>query len=315
MTCLGECYCEENAKQSLYEVDSLMFQRPLICTDLTDGLQRLVEFVPSLVAGGMTDIVFLHIVPFPEDENIPQADVEKIDRAKNLLSTALKQVPKGATVKVEVQSGRTLDGILKMVTTHQSDVLILGTQNRNLLTEKLFGSTTTELSQRSPIPLLTLRPQLISTYTSEELELRCQHLFRYLMLPYDDSSPSKQVVERIKHFAENQSDRALKGIILCWVVEEGGRNELTLEQQQSVVCNTLEPVRDDLANCGLEVTLDVRRGNSIAEVLAAAQESDVSAIGLSTDNIGGLLNWSVPSFAGEILRRSWHPVLFFPSKR
>lgn len=315
MTYLGECYCEENAKQPLQEVDSLMFQRPLICTDLADGLQRLVKFVPSLVAGGMTDIVFLHIVPFREDANIPKADLEKIDRAQNLLSTALKQVPEGATVKVEVQSGRPLDVILKMVTTHQSDVLILGTESRNLLTEKLFGSTTTELSQRSPIPLLTLRPQLISTYTSEELELRCRHLFRYLLLPYDDSSPSKQVIERIKHCAKNQSDRAIKGVILCWVVEEGGRRELTLEQQQKVVCDTLGPVRDDLATYGLEVTLDVRRGNSIAQVLTAAQESDVSAIGLSTGNIGKLLNWSVPSFTGEILRRSWHPVLFFPPKR
>ncbi len=292
-----------------------MFQRPLICTDLTDGLQRLVKFIPDLVTGGMTDIVFLHMVPFLEDETIPQADVEAIDRAQVILSAAFKHVPEGATVKVEVQSGRAVDSILKMATVHQSDVLILGTQNRNLLTEKLFGSTTTELSQRTPIPFLTLRPQLISTYTSEELALRCQHFFRCLLLPYDDSNPSKHVIEHIKQFNQNQNDRALESVILCWVVEEGGRNELTLAQQQTVVCDILEPVRDDLATCGLTVTLDVRRGNPIAEVLEAAQESEASAIGLSTGNIGKLLNWSVPSFAGEILRRSWHPVLFFPSKR
>ncbi len=292
-----------------------MFQRPLICTDLTDGLQRLVEFVPSLVAGGMTHLVFLHAVPLREEATIPKADAEKIDRAQDVLSAALKQVPAGADVKVEVQAGRPLDVILKMVTTHQADVIILGTQPRNLLTEKLFGSTTTELSQRTTIPLLTLRPQMISTYTSEELSLRCQHLLRYLLLPYDDSSASKHTIEQIKHFVQTQSAQALKGVILCWVVEEGGRHELTLAQQQQVVCETLEPVRDDLVSCGVEVTLDVRRGNPIAQVLAAAQESDTSAIVLSTDNRGNLLDWSAPSFTGEILRRSWHPVLFFPPKR
>lgn len=292
-----------------------MFQRPLICTDLTDGLQRLVEFVPSLVATGMTHLVFLHIVPFREEATIPKADAEKIDRAQAVLSAALKQVPEGADVKVEVQAGRPLDVILKRATTHQADVIILGTQPRNLLTEKLFGSTTTELSQRTTVPLLTLRPQLISTYTSEELSLRCRHLLRYLLLPYDDSSASKYAIEQIKHFVQTQSDQALKGVILCWVVEEGGRSELTLAQQQQVVCNTLEPVRDDLASCGIEVTLDVRRGNPIAQVLAAAQESDTSAIVLSTESSGNLLDWSVPSFTGEILRRSWHPVLFFPPKR
>ncbi|MCY7320335.1 MAG: hypothetical protein LH660_00650 [Phormidesmis sp. CAN_BIN36] len=94
-----------------------MFQRPLICTDLIDGLQRLVEFVPSLVAGGMTHIVFLHIVPFREEATIPKADAEKIDRAQEVLSAALKQVPEGANVKIEVQAGKPLDVILKMVTT------------------------------------------------------------------------------------------------------------------------------------------------------------------------------------------------------
>ena len=292
-----------------------MFQRPLICTDLTDGLQRLVEFVPSLVAGGMTHIMFLHTVPFEEEATIPKADAEKLDRARSLLSAALKQVPEGATVDVEVQAGKPLDVILKRVKTHRADVIILGSQPRNLLTEKLFGSTTIELSHRTTVPLLTLRPQLISTYTSEELSLRCRHLLRYLLLPYNDSSASKYAIEQIKHFVKSQSEQALKGVILCWVVEEGGRNELTLTQQQQVVRDTLEPVRDNLASCGIEVTLEVRRGNPIAQVLAAAQESDTSAIVLSADSSGNLLNWSVPNFTEEVLRRSWHPALFFPPKR
>ncbi len=299
-----------------------MFQRPLICTDFSDGLQRLVDFVPSLVAGGMSQIVFLHIVPL-EEANIPRVNAEQVDRAKARLSAALNHVPAGTEVKVEVESGRAIEAILKTVERYQSDVIILGTPSRTLLTEKLFGSTTMGLAQRTNIPLLILRPQLISTYTSEELNLRCRHLFRTLLLPFDNSNAAQYTVEKVKELAQKrpiqevapQEDRSLEKILLSWVVEEGGRSELSETEQQKIVCDTIEPVRDQLIAQGLTVNIEVRRGSPIVEVLSVAQESDVSAIALSSDNLGKLLEWSTPSFAGEIMRRSWHPVLYFPPKR
>jgi nucleotide-binding universal stress UspA family protein len=300
-----------------------MFQRPLICTDFSDGLQRLVNFVPSLVAGGMSQIVLLHIVPLKEEANIPRVDAERVDRAKAKLSAALDHVPVGAEVKVEVESGRAIEAILKTAESYQSDVIILGTPNRTLLTEKLFGSTTMGLAQRTKIPLLTLRPQLVSTYTSEELDLRCRHLFRTLLVPFDNSNAAKYTIETIKELAQQRpiqeasssKDQPLKEILLCWVAEEGSRSELSETEQQKVVCDTIEPVRDQLIAQGLSVKLEVRRGSPIVEILSVAQESDVSTIALSSDNLGKLLEWSAPSFAGEIMRRSWHPVLYFPPKR
>lgn len=299
-----------------------MFQRPLICTDFADGLQRLVNFVPSLVAGGMKQIVFLHTVPLKNETSIPRLDVEQIDRAKAQLSAALQQVPTGVEVKIEVQSGRLIDTILKTASTDQADVILLGTSGRSLLTEKLFGSTTMGLVQRTTIPLLTLRPQLISTYTAEELSLRCQHLFRDLLLPYDDSDAAKYTVQTIKRLVQEQSgsesrqlNSSLRRVLMCWVAEEGSRYELTEEQQQQVVCQTLEPVRHDLAIAGVDVKLEVRRGDSVVQILAVAQESDVSAIVLSSDRLGKRLEGSLASFTGEVLRRSWHPVLFLPLDR
>jgi hypothetical protein len=47
-------------------------------------------------------------------------------------------------------------------------------------------------------------------------------------------------------------------------------------------------------------------------VLAMAQEHDVSAIAIASSTLGKLIELSSPSFAGEILRRSWHPVVYFP---
>jgi nucleotide-binding universal stress UspA family protein len=291
-----------------------MFQRLLICTDLTDGLQRLVHFVPSLAAGGIQQVVFLHVVPLGEGVGVPRPDSEKLIQAQAKLAPALQQNDLEIEVKVEIQSGRAIDTILRTARTYGSDVILMGTQSRDLLTEKLFGSTTAGLAQRTPIPVLTLRPQMIATYTAEELDLRCRHLFRDLLIPYDDSEAARHAVEQIQHLAAKQMSSALRSCHICWVIGAGGRFELSAQEEQEQVCKTLEPVRDRLQATGLTVNLSVRRGNPITEVLQAARSLDISAIALSSNNLNPLLG-SVPSFAAELLRRSWHPVLFFPPKR
>ncbi|MBW4527010.1 MAG: universal stress protein [Phormidium tanganyikae FI6-MK23] len=288
-----------------------MFHRILICTDFTDGLQRLVHFVPQFAASGMQQIVFLHVVPLPEDVGVPRPDAEKVDRAQKQFAPALEQVPAGIEVKIEVQAGRAIDIILRTAKTHQCDVILMGTQSRNLFTEKLFGSTTADLSQRSTVPLMTVRPQLISALTSEELNLRCQHLFRGLLIPYDDSKASKHTVAQVAELANSKSEQTC---YLCRVVDEGGRFELSEAEEQRLVSDTLKPAQAQLQTAGINAEIELRRGNSIVQILQAAQEKDVNAIAISS-NSGNHGFCSVPSFAAELLRRSLHPVLFFPAPR
>ncbi len=297
-----------HSEDSNYD-DRSMIQRLLICTDFTDGLQRLVNFVPSLAAGGMRHIVFLHVVPLRSDR-VPHADIEKIQHAQERLAPALKQVPVGIEVKVEVQSGREIDTILKTAKTYRSDLILIGAPNRSFLTETLFGSTAIELAQRATIPLMTVRPQMMGAYTSEELNLRCRHLLRYVLIPFDNSEAAQYVVQQIEHFAKTQPDSELRGVELCWVVEEGGRFERSPQEAQQFVRQNIEPVQQRLQATKLATEINVRRGNLIVQVLEAAVDGDISAIALSSK-----LNRSIasaPSFAGELLRRSWHPVLFFP---
>lgn len=286
-----------------------MFHRILICTDFTDGLQRLVHFVPQLAANGMQQIVFLHVVPLPEDVGVPKPDAEKVDRARKQLAPALEQASASIEVKIEVQAGRAIDIILRSAKTHQCDVILMGTESRNLLSEKLFGSTTASLSQRSTVPLMTVRPQLISALTTEELSLRCQHLFRGLLIPYDDGNASKHTVSQIVELAQPEQH-----CYLCQVLDEGGRFERSEAEEQRLVSETLKPAQAQLQAAGINAEIELRHGNPIVQILQAAQEKDVSAIAISS-NSGNHGFYSVPSFAAELLRRSLHPVLFFPAPR
>ncbi|AOY80860.1 universal stress protein [Moorena producens JHB] len=289
-----------------------MFQHCLICTDFSDGLYRLVEFVPSLAAGGIKKIVFCHFVALWEEGEIPRIDQEGIEQARRRLEKGLTNIPEGVEVHIEVTSGRPSDSIPKIAKRYHADVILIGTPVRSLLQEKLFGSTTATLTKECRTPLLMLRPQLISAYTCEELDLRCKHLFRYLLIPYDGTTASNYTVERVKEYAKQAPDNSIKQCMLLWVVSEGGRRELSKDPQLQKAQDKLEPVKAELEELGLQVNTDVRVGNPREEILDTALEFDITAIAISSDHKGKFLDWSVRSLAGDLMRSSWHPVLFFP---
>lgn len=291
-----------------------MFERLLICTELSDGLERLTQFVPDLAKGGIRKITFLHVVPLQEEGAIPRVDTARIEQAQKQLAIAQSHNLAGVTVKVEVQSGRPVETILQTVKTLQPDVVILGTENRTLLNEKLFGSTLADLCRRTPVPLLVLRPQLISTYTTEELSLRCQHLFRWLMIPYDGHEASTYLLQQVKTAVQRQSTPSLYQCLLCYVRQDKKTQQLSKEQLLQQAQTTLAAAKADLEQLNLQVHTEVRQGDAIAQVLEVAKTGEVSAIAIASGTLGRFSEWSVSSFAGELLRRSWHPILFFPNR-
>jgi nucleotide-binding universal stress UspA family protein len=290
-----------------------MFQRLVICTDFSDGLYRFVNFVSSFADGGVKQLIFLHSVPFVERNNVPRINEEGIKQAQERLSIALNNLPPDIDVQVEVECGNPVDLILKVVSKYAADLVVTGTPTRSLLAEKFFGSTTVALVQRLTVPLMVMRPQLIATYTSEELSLRCRHLCRFLLVPYHGSPASKYLVQQLKQRFQPSIELQLH---LCWVVDGMRRRDLPTDYQLASARKELETIAAALGTSDIMVDpVEVREGDPLTEVLAAAQEADVSAIVTSSSVPNKLLSWSAPQFTDELLRRSWHPILYFPPPR
>ncbi|MEL7050284.1 MAG: universal stress protein [Cyanobacteria bacterium J06588_5] len=287
-----------------------MFKRALICTDFSDSLQRLADFVPDLAKGGMTHLVFFHNVPLMTSREIPCVDEEQVAEAKAALSVAESAVPDGTEVHIEVASGRPAENIVRAVQKYQPDIIFSGMPTRSTLNERLFGSTTMELAEKVEVPILILRPQLVSTYRESELSERCQNMFNYLLLPYDDSSSAKKLVGEIKTRIAADPNCALETCLLSWVIDDGGRvssSDLVEDAER-----TLEAVKAELSDLGTEVQTEVRVGNPLEEILKSGEVHDISAIAVCTGKSKGLLKLTVPSFTSAILRASWHPIIHFP---
>lgn len=237
-----------------------------------------------------------------------------MNAARDSLSVAIAQTPVGMDVKVVVECGRPTDTILKVAKEVQSDLIVVGTPVRSFLADKIFGSTTMTLYERTPTPILSLRPHLISTYTTEELVLRCQHLFRYLMLPYDDSEAAKYLIEEVKQYA-SQPNRVLEACYLCWMIDDVDRRGIPQEPKIQAAQAALEVVKAELVSLGLQVKTAVLPGSAVPEILKASIEPDISAIAICHRAKNQFLKMSVPSFTAELLRQSWHPVIYLPFKK
>jgi nucleotide-binding universal stress UspA family protein len=292
-----------------------MFQSCLICTDFTDGLHRLIDCVPNLAQSGLNKIVFFHSVPLWEEGEVPRVDEEKIQQSKQRLEKALDNVPDNVEVIVEVLSGKPLDTIPRVLKKHPVDVIMTGTPIRSLLEEKFFGSTSTGLAKLTSQPLNIIRPELITTYTLEELDLRCRHLWRYLLIPYNDSKTARYLIEEIKKYAQDRPENSLKQCMLMSVVDDCGRKSVLAEQRVKESKTQLASVKEELEALDIEVNTLVKVGNPLHEITTAALDYDISAIAIATDYRNSLLQWTVRSFANDLMRSSWFPTLLFSPKK
>lgn len=292
-----------------------MFQSCLICTDFTDGLYRFINCVPNLAQCGLKKIVFFHSVPLWEEGEVPRVDDEKIEQAKERLQKALDNVPPEVEVEVEVLSGKPLDTIPRVLKKYDVDVIMTGTPIKSLLQEKFFGSTSTGLAKLTSQPLNIIRPELITTYTLEELDLRCRHLWRYLLIPYNDSKTARYLIDEIKKYAQDRPENSLKQCMLMSVVDDCGRKSVLAEQRVEESKNSIAKVKEELEALDIEVNTLVKVGDPLQEITTAALDYDISAIAIATDYRNSLLQWTVRSFANDVMRSSWFPVLLFSPKK
>jgi nucleotide-binding universal stress UspA family protein len=291
-----------------------MIRRLLITTSLADGLYRFAHCLSALAEAGFQSVTFLHCIPLQVDHGIPHIDDPKLQSARDLLTKELTQVPPGLSVEIQVEAVSPGECIPKIAQALQSDLVMVGTAHRTLLDEKLFGSTTAKLAQTLTCPLLIVRPQLLAVYTQEELMLRARHLLQNLLVPFDGSSSSQKMLHYLEQLSAG-SQTLLESCFLCWIAEKISGRGATLQSTHLPNTALLDTAKTKLTTHGICVETLLREGNPLTELEAIAQEKDISAIAIASEHFGKLWEWSVPSLAGELLRRSWHPIFYLPTTK
>ncbi len=297
-----------------------MFSKVLVATDREDGLDRLTQCLQSLHQGGITHITFVHSLDWEGDGIGPPGDMAPaIEEARRTLVEACTPIPEGLSMDVLVQVGKPSEVIKAAIKQFEPDVLLIGMAIRNLLVEKIFGSTTMELLPHVDVPVMIVRPQLIATLTLEELQLRCRHLFRTILLPCEFNKTSQQLATSIVEHMQNHSPHQVHTVLMVYVLDPSTRRNQTqpLDHLRQDYTQKLEDLKQTFMQAAPNVQFftEVRLGSPVKEILGAAGEGDATAIATASRHAVNFWEWSVGSTTGELLRKSWHSVLFFPFHR
>ena len=295
-----------------------MFKHCLICTDFTDGLQRIVHFVSDLGKGGFEKVTFLHSVPIWEEGEIPRVDKEKMEEAKQKLSPALNNIPEGMTVNVEVLSGQAHENIKQVVNKYDIDFVITGTPLSSSWQNLIFGSTTAKLTKKLDVPMMVLRPQLVTVYREEELALRLAHLNSYWLISYHSHIHDDDLIQMIKDYAADKSHKFVPKCQVMTVVEDVSRSELLVESHVEEAKTKLNQIKKELQSVGVEVETFVTKGNRMEEIFKNALTYDISAIAIANDRdskvFDRILNFTFGTDSEHLLNCSWFPLIYFPIK-
>ncbi len=294
-----------------------MFKRILIATNFEDGLHRFTYCLSELYTGGVRQVSFVHSMEWEGDSHgLPEDPTPQIEATRQRLLDRCSQIPEGLEVDVFVQIGKPSAVIRQACEKFQPEVILTSMAIRNLLVEKVFGSTTMELLPRAPIPALVLRPQLIATFTLDELRLRSRHLFRSVLVAYDFSEISDQLLSRLINQIQHHGEQQHHTIWVLYVIDPSARQHQSrdLQEQKQEYEQKLAEMKHRIAGDipEVEIKTEVRIGAPVKEILLAAGEADMTAIATTSGNVGSFWEWSIRSTTGELLRKSWHSVLFFP---
>ncbi len=145
-----------------------MLKHLLWATDFSETSQVALEWGVALASLTNAKMTLLHIAEAAEatDAKLAAEHRQKLEE----IAEQLRQ--KGLTVTTSVRPGQAAQTIVQTASEVGADLIVLGAHGHTSFREKLLGSTTEQVLQTSPVPVLFVRE-------------RCEPKFKHLLVPSD----------------------------------------------------------------------------------------------------------------------------------
>ncbi len=144
--------------------------RVLVPLDGSALAESIVE--PTLASTGMdSELILLTVLPPLNAEAaanmLEDVDREEVDARASLGRMADQLARDGVRARVQIARGGTAATIAQIAREQDIDLIAMATHGRTGLTRLVFGSVATETLQRSPVPVLLLRPNALAAAHGE----------------------------------------------------------------------------------------------------------------------------------------------------
>jgi len=286
-----------------------MFNRILFPIDDSDGAAAVRDDVYTLAAAHDATLHVLNVADTAHD-SVTRIGDEVIDTLQREGETLVKEVAsqaaaQGIATKTAVIQGGVAATITKYAETADVDLIVMPTQGRSGIEERLLGSTTERVSRETPIPLLTLRPSV------EPLSVPIERL----LVPTDGSDTAGAALDAgIDLAATDDSTLHLLSVVDTSLFAD----ELLAEQYADSLSEAAEDVvadaRKQATAAGVEdVITTVHNDESVAAgIRSCAAEIDADCIVVGTHGRTGLDRYLLGSVTETLIRTAPVAVLVVP---
>lgn len=103
-------------------------------------------------------VAYDFIPPYLGEPNMQFAIDARMEESNSILSNAVKEVGQiPCEIQTEMLEGSEAEAIIKVATTRNSDVIVMGSRGRGRLAGLLLGSTSQAVVAHAPCPVLIVR--------------------------------------------------------------------------------------------------------------------------------------------------------------
>lgn len=237
------------------------------------------------------------------------------DQEQDYLEAVVDRLKAASPVSVTwaLRDGLVADGIFAQVAESRTDLIVMTTHGRGLLSRFWLGSVADNMVRRASVPVLLIRPQETAPDPNQE------PIFRHVLIPLDGSTLAEQVLEPAVALgqlwdADFTLLRIVKPVLFAGhdptVLREPAPGQPATEQQQAEARDYLEGVAERLRGRSLRVqTRVVVNLQPAAAILEQSLESPDVVIAVATHGRGGLTRALLGSVADKVVRGATMPVL------
>lgn len=286
-----------------------MFDRILFPIDDSDGVAAVRDSVYALAAAHDATLHVLNVADTAHDSvtRIGDQVVDALEQAGEQLvgETAAKAAEQGIPTETAVIQGGVAATITTYAETAEIDLIVMPTQGRTGIEERLLGSTTERVSRETPVPLLTLRPD--ATPLSTPIER--------LLVPTDGSDTAAAALDvGIELAVADGSTLQLLSIIDTGLFGGDLRADQYTESLTAAAEGIIDDASDRATAAGVaDVVTAIEDDESVAGgIRSYAVDADSDCIVVGTHGRTGLNRYLLGSVTETLIRTAPVPVLVVP---
>jgi len=287
--------------KAVQAVAPVSFRNILFLTDFSEPSEAALPFAAGIARAYGSKIFALHVLQ-PEallystptsaiEAQEAQEDAAKVNMER--LGAQLSGIPYETTIEWGDKVWTTVEGAIK---SHLVDLVVLGTHGRTGVDKILLGSVAEEIFRRSPVPVLTIGPDVRRGAHSAAR-------FHTVLFPTDFSSHSLAALPYALSLAEENQAR----LILCHVTT---KESLSSEAQQKDLRGSLAALVPEEAKVWCDAETVVENGGEPAVwILDLARQRNAELIVMGVKDIQKHKSRFARTIAHHVMARAQCPVL------